>query len=805
MRTGRPSLWRAPLQAIGMQQQQAKVFLSPLEPQEQAEGDTVTLIGQDGQPHLYEMLTTTSGGDVPAGVIYRPGGTSKDNVLATAAEVKKAIADTSGAIVVFVDASVAPTPGTALWPDTGTGASIGATDCLGTVEFRAYGNEGVPGPAGQVVLEVVDGASFKNLRKCGPGLTLQGQCTTTSALTFSASSSFTLQGDSAGLPCILERLTGATVPMVEVSGSEVVLALLTYAANVENDQAGAVGTFKVDANAAFVWLAAQGLVVEATGPIVTSADNTATFEFIARDPETTMPAASTGWLTGFTGKEILTTDMASPQQQQWDTVWYQATDIYWDPANSSGLASDANPGLTSGLPLSTFAEITRRYGGHSPILPYGQSVTIHQLSGQTAGQDPVYFSPRVSGGGQAILLGTLTANGATFSPASVTAKNRATPQLLVLNTVPGGVVAKNLIHNTTSALTGWAFVDSVAGGNATMSQPLANSTITTTTANPTLTEDNAWANTDTYQAYTLPLCNLKRWRPISSDYSAATQPNAGYVRFVEIADSSGTNGTSVYDLVGESSIVALQACRLDTRMNLVQAGGRVGSCYSIGCDVAGVVFLISGSPNFWGGIARAGLLSNAGSAGVDGDAIVHTSMSVNAAFLIGGAVYTDGAVTLQGGGVYRCTTALWGTGSLTINPGARYWNNSGTTFAASLLLTGAFKLGANTTGTPPSNSGTFTLNGVTQVNVAPGSGHFPANAKIAWSLNTVGGTPGTASPYFSAAQTADQFSVKSPTAGANDVYNWIAFGGSVNLTAANMDTYNGLYDEATGARFCNTS
>jgi hypothetical protein len=70
------------------------------------------------------------------------------------------------------------------------------------------------------------------------------------------------------------------------------------------------------------------------------------------------------------------------------------------------------------------------------------------------------------------------------------------------------------------------------------------------------------------------------------------------------------------------------------------------------------------------------------------------------------------------------------------------------------------------------NFGTFTLNGVTQVDVA--SACILVGAWIAVSLKTVGGTPGTAAPYYSAAQTAGHFFVKSPTAGANDVYNWIA-------------------------------
>lgn len=73
--------------------------------------------------------------------------------------------------------------------------------------------------------------------------------------------------------------------------------------------------------------------------------------------------------------------------------------------------------------------------------------------------------------------------------------------------------------------------------------------------------------------------------------------------------------------------------------------------------------------------------------------------------------------------------------------------------------------------TGTANRGTFTLNGVAQVDV---TGYFPVDARISMSLKTVGTTPGLVSPYFSAAQTANVFHVKSATALANDVYNWFA-------------------------------
>jgi len=69
------------------------------------------------------------------------------------------------------------------------------------------------------------------------------------------------------------------------------------------------------------------------------------------------------------------------------------------------------------------------------------------------------------------------------------------------------------------------------------------------------------------------------------------------------------------------------------------------------------------------------------------------------------------------------------------------------------------------------NFGTFTLNGVTEVDVA---GNFPLGALVTWTLKTVGGTPGNSMPYFDKAPIAGHFYVKSTTAGANDVYNWQA-------------------------------
>jgi hypothetical protein len=69
--------------------------------------------------------------------------------------------------------------------------------------------------------------------------------------------------------------------------------------------------------------------------------------------------------------------------------------------------------------------------------------------------------------------------------------------------------------------------------------------------------------------------------------------------------------------------------------------------------------------------------------------------------------------------------------------------------------------------------GTLTLNGTTAVAVA-----LPAieiTSVIALSLNTVGSTAGATAPYVSALTVGTGFSVKSGTASANDVINYIVW------------------------------
>ena len=70
-------------------------------------------------------------------------------------------------------------------------------------------------------------------------------------------------------------------------------------------------------------------------------------------------------------------------------------------------------------------------------------------------------------------------------------------------------------------------------------------------------------------------------------------------------------------------------------------------------------------------------------------------------------------------------------------------------------------------------SGTLTLNGTTAVAVSLAT--IELTSVIVLSLNTVGSTAGATAPYISAVTVGTGFSVKSGTASANDVLNYIVY------------------------------
>jgi hypothetical protein len=421
--------------------------------------------------------------------------------------------------------------------------------------------------------------------------------------------------------------------------------------------------------------------------------------------KTAPPGATT--IAAVSGSWVLQTSAGPvPGTPAYNPAWYALTAIYWDPSNVSGLASDANSGATAILPVLTWAEIIRRYGSVSPIFNDGQSVTFHKLSPQpNSATDPVFFSPYLSGGGQAVLLDTLQLVQAAFVSGVVTPKNIAIGgSLLTIATMPAGTVAGQLVYNTTR--NSYAFVDSVVGTTATMQQPLT-AAVATTVGSPdcsTASQVDTWATGDTLTVYACSALNLKQWNPRGADVTAGQQISVGWVQFSKIVDTSGL-AESTYELTCETGCNVLSFCQIPatltvSALNVSLAGPAAGASaggYIIGCTID-ALYLSGRSPiMIGGGIKLRVFASNAG---------------IN--FRLCPALH--GAVTLQGGWssigdtfsdatwlLYENTTLVyegrvWGAYTVQLLPGATFENDASTTFALSLLTAGALKLGSNTTG-----------------------------------------------------------------------------------------------------------
>ena len=485
---------------------------------------------------------------------------------------------------------------------------------------------------------------------------------------------------------------------------------------------------------------------------------------------------------------------------------WRVANWYLDPQDTSGTAVPGNNCTTSATACLTYGEIQQQLGTTSPQLQ--QVTTTHLLSAQTAGVDSIFRTSQLANGAQDILIGTpliVAGSGSPFVGGAVTAKVRGGPgTLLQVATMPATAAAKQLVFNSTR--NSYAFIDSMSGSTATMTQPIPASVINTVGI-PSLSEDNTWATGDTLNTYTLPLANVKSWNPTSGDLGSAavTSASVGWMQWVNVPDTSGA-GTSNYPLISNGQPNIMSSClvsgRLSTASNVER--GPAGAIV-IGTDVTGLVQAMSGVTEVYGGIIRT---TGSGFFGpltfLDGDTIIlgtwSTYGTINA-----GSVYGTGTAEVRAGQSWVQNisgSAIWGSMNFTLTPGALYQNVNGTTFVNTFLVSGqiTFNLSVGT-GYTPTNCGTFTLNGTTAVNVA---GTFPAVSVIAWSLNTIGSTPGTGSPYFATtAIQANQFTVKSPTPSANDVYNWCASPVSVALTAANMDLYGNLNDPNTRAIFTN--
>ena len=682
---------------------------------------------------LYNLILQALGssGDGGSGgvLVWRPGGTLASGVVTTWAEVASAIASSNVPLTVYVDSSIAA----AIIP-----GSSGVTDCRGTTRLLSY-NWSTVSLTYSAMVEIEDGATLYRLREIGEGLDVLCDAVTTASLAFAAG----LEIDVFTVRDFARLRTGGSAAVGAIQLAAGQKWQLYTRGNVTIDVQTAAPLVELSSTSVVDWTAVDELTVNVSASVLFTGSAGAKVSFI-HDLSAPLLAFAT-W--GFSGTVIDDRLYSAPGTPAYDPVWYALTSIYWDPANSTSLASDSNDGASATTPVLTWGEIVQRYGSTSPEFNYGQSITINVMSAQVPGTDPIFFEPRLSGGGQAILncFSGLASAGASFLCGALSGGfgyAGATPSAggspMTIAGVPSYVVAKVLLYN--SARSSYAFVDSVAGGNATMQQPQTSASITTTTAIPAPAVDNDWVADDTIEAFTCPLLNLKRWSPVGSDLTSGAQPCSGWVLFARIYDPSGS-AASAFNFFNQAAINVLSCCQVDTRLDLSILGGRSSSSFVIGCTVAGqVVGVIYGAGLFGGGMAAGAQMSGAGGMLFSNNVLLHGSVTVTTLLEIStGGAYASGSIGVFPGASVDCIGTFWGAYSVTVEPGGIYWNNTGSTFAAKALLTsGTLALGTQNTGTSY--------------------------------------TPGTGL--------------------------WVS---GISLTSANIDANSGLQDPLTGARFCNTA
>jgi hypothetical protein len=366
---------------------------------------------------------------------------------------------------------------------------------------------------------------------------------------------------------------------------------------------------------------------------------------------------------------------------------------WFDPANTTGCASDSNSGTSatcggSGIgPLATFAQLVTRLGSSQPQYPGGQSVSVTQMSAQAANTDWIFFEPRMvsTSTSQAAAILTVTPV-AVGSPQTITVNSslsRGAPGTLLVLTNPTGVVAHQLVVNTTAGRLSQALVDSV-GGTTVMQQPLTIASITNTAVVPTPAEDTGWATGNTVQLYTLQNSNLVRWSPVGGTESPGGPPTAGFVFYASIADPSGS-AASAYFHKCESAASVLVNSIVNGRLDMTSLGGRgTSNTQAIGCSVVGQVLTITGQVGFAGG--GFGSLQSNGNMTINNDAIAHGAILQLGGLMTLSNTYSTSTITAEVGGILA-SGFVWGSYNVNLLLGANYANGTGSTYALAALLT----------------------------------------------------------------------------------------------------------------------
>lgn len=417
--------------------------------------------------------------------------------------------------------------------------------------------------------------------------------------------------------------------------------------------------------------------------------------------------------------------------------WYRSQ-LYFDPLNvtSGACASDGN--LTCTLnncstpgdgPCLSYAGLATKWGTLSPSLQ-SAITNVTMLSADSAG-DPVNIAPFMNNG-YMVFQCTPTQIG-TVTLGAVTAKNRASPQLLnaVMVDDGGAIAAGEFLVNTTQANSeAWVYKN-VSGSTWAISQPLApaSSTALGLSYGHIAAENDSWTIGDTVNVFTLPDVYVANINPTQGNFTkGGAHSTAGGVYVYQCNLQSLQSG--VFGAVSIGSQVAL----LDTKVQSIlgglpsapvgfnvstPAGAYTQELYNSwpnnGMWPLGLISTArSGVTNPGAAYIAGGVIANGnnvptrlGWVSIEQDAILGASngWTIESGALNGVYVETSQTLLMLNGQVTVANdinggnARLWGPGAINIEASVRFAYPAGASGAAnSLLFTGGISVSGGTKG-----------------------------------------------------------------------------------------------------------
>jgi hypothetical protein len=177
------------------------------------------------------------GGGATEALIYRPGGPSAGNVVATWAQVKTALIAANGLLDVAIDDSIVS-------PVVIPGAS-GATNGFGAARIIPYAprvGTAFP-PVVKPVLRIAEGATLHDFAEIQGPMTVEVECTATAAMSFdynSLAGGGPLDFVSVANVVQFKMVTGALVPAIQVPADSGLFLLCSLAISFDNTAAPTV-------------------------------------------------------------------------------------------------------------------------------------------------------------------------------------------------------------------------------------------------------------------------------------------------------------------------------------------------------------------------------------------------------------------------------------------------------------------------------------------------------------------------------------------------------------------------------------